>query len=736
MFAHVSFPISSFKTFIYKIPLSFNASVQPGTCVNAPINRKLQTGFVVAISPDSAHKGKILNIDSIRDKEFHIPHELWQTLEWVSHYYIAPLGQVLKVAVPNSFLKLYKPKNVQFVKITAKGLNVSPTFENKKPAQKRLLKALSNINEPVKTASLTEFASSPHAVCGQLEKSGLVETLSQPQITDPFEIMRPGAVHNNIQLSKEQQSVVNTIQNTGKGFHPYLLHGITGSGKTEVYLKLAQTTVEDEQSVLVLVPEIALTPQVAIRFRKAFGSRVALWHSRMTKAEKGWTWQQLKKGEYSVVVGARSAIFAPLKNLGLIIVDEEQESSYKQENPAPRYHARDVAMVRGKQANAIVLLTSATPCLESYYNALQNKFTLLKLTKRYGKSNYPAVELVDMKKEYSDDGSALLSKSLTEAINDRLKKSEQVIILQNRRGYSRVHQCLECGEIKKCENCSVALTFHRTDNNLHCHYCKSVEIPESNCNKCTAENMTFAGSGTQRVEGVLQQKFPRADILRMDMDTVRGKGSHQKILDKFAKKKADILLGTQMIAKGLDFENVTLVGVINADSGLFFPDFRAGERVFQLIYQVAGRAGRRNKPGLAIIQTYNPEDIYIQTASALNTQKFYNIALAQRRELNYPPFSRIGRILFTGGNKLIVNNFAQMVGRKLQGNPNYKILGPVSAPIEKIRGNWRTHLIIKTKNRKISGFHQFLQGTIGFAIFERKWRGVRIQIDVDPVSML
>jgi primosomal protein N' (replication factor Y) len=488
--------------------------------------------------------------------------------------------------------------------------------------------------------------------------------------------------------------------------------------------------------VLVLVPEIALTPQVASRFRKAFGSRVALWHSRMTKAEKGWTWQQLKKGEYSVVVGARSAIFAPLKNLGLIIVDEEQESSYKQENPAPRYHARDVAMVRGKQSNAAVLLTSATPCLESYYNVLQNKFTLLKLTKRYGKSNYPAVELVDMKKEYSDDGSALLSKSLIQAINDRLERSEQVIILQNRRGYSRVHQCLECGEIKKCKHCSVALTFHRTDNNLHCHYCEAFEIPESKCGQCNAENMTFSGSGTQRVEDVLQQQFPDAKILRMDMDTVRGKGSHIKILEKFANGKADILLGTQMIAKGLDFENVTLVGVINADSGLFFPDFRAGERVFQLIYQVAGRAGRRDKPGQAIIQTYNPDDIYIQTAAALNTKKFYNVALAQRQELSYPPFSRIGRILFTGKNKLIVDDFAQRVGRKLQGNSNYKILGPAAAPIEKIKGNWRAHLIIKSKSRNISSLHQFIHSTIGFIIFERKWKGVRILIDVDPVSML
>jgi len=396
----------------------------------------------------------------------------------------------------------------------------------------------------------------------------------------------------------------------------------------------------------------------------------------------------------------------------------------------------------GDNDGALLSLESAvdihpgSPCLESYYNALQNKFTLLKLTKRYGKSSYPAVELVDMKKEYSADESSLLSKSLKQAIDDRLKNSEQVIILQNRRGYSRVNQCLECGEIKMCKRCSVALTFHRTDNNLHCHYCEAIEPPTSKCNSCNSENMIFAGSGTQKVEDVLQQQFSNAVILRMDMDTVRGKGSHLKILEKFANGKADILLGTQMIAKGLDFENVTLVGVISADSGLFFPDFRAGERVFQLIYQVAGRAGRRNKPGLAIIQTYNPDDIYIQTASALNTKKFYNVALAQRQELNYPPFSRMGRILFSGKNKLIVDDFAQRVGRKLQGNSNYKILGPASAPVEKIQGNWRTHLIIKTIDRNISSLHQFLHSTIGFTVFERKWKGVRILIDVDPVSML
>ena len=735
MFARVSFPISSFKIFTYKIPEFLYDIIEPGSCVNAPIKRRLQAGFVIAVNSEPVYKGKILEIDSIRENDFHLPTELWKTLEWISRYYITPIGQVLKAAVPNSFIKAYQPQNVQFVKINSSGLKKLQDFDKSKPAQKRILKALSCIEEPVKTASLKEFATSPHTVCRQLDKAGMIKTIFQPNITDPFDIMGPGE-KKNIQLSREQQSIVDTIQSSEKGFHPYLLHGVTGSGKTEVYLKLAQATVEAGKSVLVLVPEISLTPQVGSRFRRAFGNSVALWHSKMTKIEKGWTWQQLKKGKFSVVVGARSAIFTPLNKLGLIIIDEEQEASYKQENPAPRYNARDVAMVRGKHANAVVLLTSATPCLESYYNALQNKFTLLKLTKRFGESMYPAVKLIDMKKEYLGDENVILSNALIEAINDRLKKSEQVIILQNRRGYSRIQQCLDCGGIKMCKYCSVALIFHQTDNQLHCHYCKKIKPLEPGCSTCKSENIIFTGTGTQRVEDILMQKFHNANIVRMDMDTVKGRGSHKKILDKFADEQADILLGTQMIAKGLDFKNVTLVGIINADSGLFFPDFRAGERVFQLIYQVAGRAGRGRKPGMVIIQTYNPEDVYIQTASTLDTHKFYNIELAQRRELNYPPFSRIGRILFTGKDKKKVENLACLTGKKLQGNPDYKILGPVLAPIEKIKGNWRSHLIIKTKDKKARSIHQYLHSNIGYSIFERKWKSVRIHIDVDPISML
>ena len=733
MFAQVSFPISSFQSFTYRIPDLFLKSVSLGTCVNASINRKIQPGFVISISQNTNYKGKILSIDSIRENKLHIPLELWNTLEWVSQYYISPIGQVLKAAVPNSFLKSYNPKLIQFVQITKIGIQKLDSLNNK-PAQKRILKKLSLLKDPIKALSLKQYAASPYSICKKLENNGYIKSIFQAQITDPFEIMGPGESRKII-LSNEQKKVIDQIQNSTKGFNPYLLHGVTGSGKTEVYLKLAQNVVKEGKSVLVLVPEIALTPQVANRFRKAFGKKVALWHSRMTRAEKGWTWQKLKEGEFSVVVGARSAIFSPIKNVGLIIIDEEQESSYKQENPSPRYNARDVAMVRGKNANAIVLLTSATPCLESYYNSIQNKYSLLKLDKRYGKSQYPSVKLIDMKKEYINNESSTLSKILIKEIEQRLDKKEQIIILQNRRGYSRVHQCTNCGEIKKCSQCSIALTFHKTDNSLHCHYCKNIEIPSPKCSVCNSENMIFLGSGTQHIEDILNQKFPNANVLRMDIDTVSKRGSHLQILNRFSNKEADILLGTQMIAKGLDFENVTLVGVINADSGLFFPDFRAGERVFQLMYQVAGRAGRREKPGLAIIQTYNPEDIYIQTAAALDIKKFYNIALSQRQELNYPPFSRIGRILFVGENKSLINAYAKKIAQRLTGSSNYIILGPAIAPIEKIKGKWRVHLIIKTKNRNIS-IHKYLYTKIGFSLFEKKWKDIKILIDIDPVSML
>lgn len=739
MFARVTFPISSFQTFTYSIPVEFQKEISEGTCVHTTMGKRKLTGYVVAIEKSPSFSGKIKDISGIHEVELNLPKELWQTLEWMSKYYITPLGQVLKAAIPHSFMSSYSPKLVKYVSITTEGREVLQTWSKKAPAQFEFLKALSQVEEPIQVASLSDVITSPHPVCNALEKNKWVSTIVQAKTYDPFNIMAPCSPIK-IKLSTAQEKVYSPIQKSLKKeiFTPYLLHGVTGSGKTEVYLKLAQDTVLKGGSVLVLVPEISLTPQVAKRFRQAFGARVALWHSKMTKAEKGWTWQQLKKGVYSIVVGARSALFAPLDNLKLIIVDEEQEATYKQEAPAPRYHARDVALIRGRHANATVLLTSATPSLESYFNTLNKKINLLNLSQRFGNAKYPTIKLVDMKAfAIFGKATAMLSDALCEAIKKKLTKNEQIILLQNRRGFSLIQRCNDCGSITSCKYCAVSLTFHRTHNKLICHYCKFEMDAITTCVECESINIDLKGSGTQKVEDVVQQQFPKARIIRMDVDTVQVRGAHQKLLKKFEDGEADILLGTQMIAKGLDFPNVTLVGVINADSGLFLPDFRAGEKTFQLLYQVCGRAGRHEKPGEAIIQTWNPEDPFIQAASQLDIKKFYNIALSQRQELKYPPFSRLARILISGKNQHHVLRVASQVGSKLKiDNKIYEILGPTAAPIEKIREQWRYHMIIKSTQNSASGIHKFIHKRLGVNIFERIIKGVRVQIDIDPVSML
>ena len=732
MYVQVSFPISSFNSFTYSVPKELIEKISLGICINAPIKNKLQSGFIIDINKKPLFTGKILPIHSIHDKSYHLPNELWETIKWLSKYYVAPIGKVLNAAIPNTLLNKYSPQTIKYALITKKGREKYLENDYKKPAHHKVLSYLFS-NKSIKIKKLKNIVSSPYSICKKLEENGFINIFLQPKITKPYDDINPNEIKNII-LSKEQKNIFNEIIKLKKEKKPFLIHGVTGSGKTEIYMKLAQTIIKRGKSVLVLVPEIALTPQITQRFHYAFGNKIALWHSQMTKAEKGWSWKKINSGEYPIIIGARSAIFAPMKNLGLIIVDEEQESSFKQENPAPRYNARDVAIIRAQYSHSMILLASATPSLESYYNSLQKKYILLKLSKRYGESVYPKIELVDMKKQ--NGKSSIISKQLINAIDDCLNKSEQIILLQNRRGYSSIQQCNHCGKINTCKNCAVAMTYHNTDNYMHCHYCEKINKINVLCNHCNNDAMEFKGTGTQKVEKIIGNIFPNVKVLRMDVDTVRKKGGHKKILNEFSKKKANILLGTQMIAKGLDFDNVTLVGVINADSGLFFPDFRAGEKVFQLIYQVSGRSGRRKKQGQAIIQTYNPDDIYIKTASSLKTKPFYNIAMAQRQELNYPPFSRIGRIILKGVNKKNVNELSKKIFNKLESNDNFHILGPSPAPIEKIRGLWRFHIIIKSINKKNDTISKFIFENIGFSIFEKKINGIQVILDVDPISMM
>jgi primosomal protein N' (replication factor Y) len=441
------------------------------------------------------------------------------------------------------------------------------------------------------------------------------------------------------------------------------------------------------------------------------------------------------------VIGARSAVFSPLKNLGLIIIDEEQESSFKQEAPAPRYHARDVALVRGRLEKATVVLASATPSLESYYNHISGKLEYLHLSKRFGGAKYPQTHIVDMIQDQEESGKygLIISGLLQDKIEDRLSKGEQIILLQNRRGYSPVMRCGDCGEVVSCNHCNVSLTFHKKNKKLICHYCGFTpkRISDS-CKACQSPNMKFFGTGTQRVEDILADTFPKAKIERLDLDTTKSGTKITKILQSFDKGEIDILLGTQMIAKGLDFGNATLVGIINSDLGLHLPDFRAGERIFQLIYQASGRAGRGEKLGEVVIQTYNSENPVIKKAAQLDLKSYYNIILSERKELNYPPFSWIAKIVFTGPEYKTVEKISFRIVQNLKGKfKGLEVLGPAPCYFEKLRGNYRSQIVFKiSKTLDANGgkLHTFLEKN--FFETQHKIGNIKMNINVNPVSLL
>ena len=737
MYAQVAFPFYRFQTFTYKIPTTLIDKVRNGVCVNAPFRNKSRTGFVMSVSEHSNFSGKVHDVTKISDENLSIPIDLWQTLEWISSYYYAPIGSVLKTAIPLSFKKSSEPQKLSFAKITKTGLNAINNL-TRAPAQKAFLEALKNVDDSVSVQSLKLHVSNPISIAKICAEKGYIELIEKKKIHNPLDYILTKKV-NKIKLNSEQKSVFSSINDYLKKskFSSHYIHGETGSGKTEIYIRLVQETLKLGKTAIILVPEISLTPQTASRFKSHLGSDIALWHSKLTTAEKTWTWENIKNGIFKIIIGARSALFTPFKNLGLIVVDEEHDYSFKQEQSIPFYNARDAALVRGKLASACVVLGSATPSMEMYYNGIINKIHWLKLKNRYGNAVPPLIKIIDMKSEvrHFDNPHVTLSRDLINQIEDRLDKNEQIILLQNRRGYAVIQCCHDCGEIANCKNCSVSLTYHRKNKLLLCHYCDFSTNPMSRCHQCGGEHLEFSGSGTQKIEEQLQELFPKSRILRMDFDTVRGKQGHHKILEKFRKKQADILLGTQMIAKGLDFPDVTLVGVINGDTGLFLPDFRAEERNFQLIYQVTGRAGRHEKPGLAIIQTFNPKALSISCAARLDLKRFYNVSLSQRQELNYPPFSRLGRFIITGKQKENVMKTASTFSAIFRSVKNIQILGPSQAPTEKIKNKWRYHLLIKHEKNKPHLIQKILDN-YKKSILETPHNGTTVRLDIDPVNIL
>lgn len=847
-FADIALPVPIDHTFTYIIPPQFAASAQRGVRVLVPFGKKLLTGLILSTT-DSTTVKNLRPIIDVLDHKPALSEKMIDLVEWISQYYFAPIGEVIKSALAPGLLLETK----QSIRLMNEDLSeILPTLEKKAPQQYRILSALSSTRktltvqqikkqlgiqhiysilhplidqglidvEPLlqrpkaqkkmvkmlrltsiafqnddanlsgesigltskqadclnelrrlipkeeMTIPLTEFlreSKFSSSVIGSLEKKGFVRTESTELFRSPLDDQyEPPKIHS---LTKHQQEAIDQVSAAIEleRYQTFLLHGVTASGKTQVYIEAIRKIRERGKTAIVLVPEIALTPQTVRRFSSHFESDVVVMHSQMSAGERYDAWRMAQSGQASIVIGPRSAIFAPLDNLGLVVVDEEHEASYKQFDASPRYNARDVAIVRARISDAIVILGSATPSAESYHNAITQKYTLLELPERIDDARLPKVIVVDMIQERKCEFEELkkkvkeekipfpkklpirsVSKKLKTEIDLRIARGEGTILLQNRRGYSHFVECFDCGYVEKCSNCEVTLTYHSTKKHLRCHYCGISKKPPSVCPVCKGNEIRFYSLGTQQVEEELKQTFSKATIQRMDLDTTSKKGSHDKILTQFERGECDILLGTQMVAKGLDFPRVTLVGVISADTQMFLPDFRSSERTFQLLTQVAGRAGRSTLEGEVVIQTQQPDHYSLGHVLAHDYVGFMKKELQYREELNYPPYSRIILIEIKGTNESELlaraESFKHQLMKAIEGTP-VVVLGPADAAIPKIRSYFRKHIVIKNP-RSFDPSGKKLRSIIveiAKSFCEQGSKGKSkslLTIDVDPQGMM
>jgi primosomal protein N' (replication factor Y) len=576
----------------------------------------------------------------------------------------------------------------------------------------------------------------------ELPKSTLAGLVRRKQVeiveeAAPFSLSGMALRPEDFSLSAEQRAALAHVQAavTSKKFSVSLIHGVTGSGKTAVYLAALQAVLAAGRSAILLVPEIGLTPAAAARLQATFGEQAAILHSGLTAGERAGQWHRIRRGEARIVVGTRSAVFAPAANLALIVVDEEQDPSYKQEE-TPRYHGRDVAIVRAQHAGAAVVLGSATPALETYYNVQRGKYALLELRERVEQRPLPEVEVVDMREEFRATGEDhLFSRKLVEEIRERLERGEQAMILLNRRGYSAVVLCRACGETVECQNCAIALTHHKGRNRLLCHYCGYQQAVPEACPKCSSEYVQFLGTGSEKLEERIHGAFPRARVGRLDRDTVRGRGDFERVLNALDAGELDLLVGTQMIAKGHDIHGVTLVGVVGADFALGFPDFRAAERTFQLLTQVAGRAGRGTMPGRVVLQTYHPEHYAIQFAARHDYAGFYEKELRYRKWMHYPPFTAVANVLIRSEKLEEALGYAGKIGRWFEQRrvAGLRVLGPSAAPLTRLKRDFRYHFVLKAESReRLNATLRALRQRLA----EQKVPPRNVVVDVDALSLL
>ena len=672
--------------------------VEPGRRVRVPIGRgnRLLVGYCTEVGTRATVGRRLKPIRAVVDAQPLLSHKMLRLAHWISDYYLCEVGQALEAVVPAGVRERAGTREQVFLSVPIAVVARLTQLQLPKK-QATALRMLAASTTPMTPAQLAAAAGCTQSPIQELRKKGLVnEEVKRVQHLEvaEAEVEREQHLELNVDQQRALQAILDGLKAGGQ--RTILLHGITGSGKTEVYIRAIDEVIRYGKQAIVLVPEISLTPQTRARFRRRFDS-IAVLHSHLSASERHWHWQQIARGEVQVVVGARSAIFAPTPQLGLVVMDEEHDSSFKQDT-APRYHARDVALQRTRDEGVPLVLGSATPALESWQAAQTGRYELVEMPRRVMNRPLPDVATIDLRVEFQSRSSrGAISRPLHQAIDQTLKEGGQVILLLNRRGYSTQIQCPKCGHVIKCEDCDIALTHHRDDDTTRCHYCDYQSTPPVACPKCTFDGIRYGGLGTQKLEAEVAGRFPDVEVLRMDSDTMRKPGSHEQALARFRAGDAKILLGTQMIAKGLDFPAVTLVGVINADTALHFPDFRAAERTFQLVAQVAGRTGRGDQGGRVLVQTFTPEHPAIEAAKQHDYHAFVEGELPLREQFGYSPFSSMIRFVIRGEVEERTAAFASHVVDLLQvrrGLQDCRLLGPAPCPIAKLRGRYRFHVLV------------------------------------------
>ena len=712
------------RVFQYRIPEALRESMQIGHRVLVPFGRRKIEGYVVELGDQlEVEEAKLRSIFALLDPDPIILPSLVELAKWMEQTYVGLLSEALQYMLPPASRwgkERVGAKTGQMVTL----LIPSPTLRKNASAQQRVLEILQK-TPTIMATELVSRAQASYATLRALEAQGV---LSLQTATLERKITWDRVADPKLTLTREQSDALKLIHGELKGQRrPVLLHGVTGSGKTEVYLNVIADVIKGGRQAICLVPEIALTPQTLNRFATRFGERVSVLHSGLSVGERFDQWWKTYRGEVDVVIGARSAVFAPTPNLGLIVLDEEHEGTYKQEDGSIRYQTRDVAIKRASLVGGQVILGSATPAVESYHNALQGHFCLAELTERVENRPLPTAKVVDMREQFEQGNRSMFSTELHQALGKLVGTEDQAIVLLNRRGFSRFVLCRECGEVLECPNCQVSLTYHQGDARLHCHYCLHREPLPEKCPRCASRFLRQFGVGTEQVQQVLSKDFPELKAVRLDADTTRRKGAHSAILKQFGSGKAQVLIGTQMVAKGLDFPHVTLVGVLSADLSLNFPDIRSSERTFQLLTQVAGRSGRGEKEGQVIIQSYDPTHFAIVAAQNHDYLSFYRQEISFRRSLGYPPFRQLTRVLTSGPRKQTEEGMRSIYAYLLEkGLSAQDILGPAPAPIGRIQGRYRWQVLVKS-DQSVAEICRDLPPLPP---------EVQVTVDIDPLFML